>query len=221
MTALTTSEWAALLIFASAMSFTPGPNTTLSTALAANGGMAAAWRFVLAVPVGWGILLTFSATGAGAVMQWHPLARTVLQVLGLLYLLYLAVKLWRTVALPAVSAVPAVPAVGEPSSGAELAGHPNWKVGFVQGVLLQFVNIKAWMNAWVVSSGWIAVGAETTQRLLWVLPVMMLYGLLSNLSYALVGAALRGWLSQGGRLQAFNRVMAAALVLTAVWMVTL
>lgn len=215
MSPLTTSEWVALVIFASAMSFTPGPNTTLSAALAANGGMAAAWRFVLAVPVGWGLLLTLSATGAGAVMQWHPSVRTLLQVLGLLYLVFLAMKLWGTAALPSV------PEVGDHGIDDPEFRRPVWRVGFVQGVLLQFVNIKAWMNAWVISSAWIALGQETTRRLLWVLPVMMLYGLLSNVSYALLGAALRGWLSQGTRLQAFNRTMAAALILTACWMMTL
>ena len=43
----------ALLLFCTAMSFSPGPNTTLSTALAANGGLRPALRFCLAVPAGW------------------------------------------------------------------------------------------------------------------------------------------------------------------------
>ena len=35
---MTWQEFTALLVLATAMSFSPGPNTTLSTALAANGG---------------------------------------------------------------------------------------------------------------------------------------------------------------------------------------
>jgi threonine/homoserine/homoserine lactone efflux protein len=50
---------------------------------------------------------------------------------------------------------------------------------------------------------------------------MMAYGLFSNLSYALVGSALRGWLAQGQRLLVFNRVLAAVLVATAAWMARL
>ena len=49
-------EFTALLVLATAMSFSPGPNTTLSTALAANGGLPRAMRFVVAVPVGWTLL---------------------------------------------------------------------------------------------------------------------------------------------------------------------
>ena len=43
------AEFTALLVLATAMSFTPGPNTTLSTALAANRGLPHAMRFVCAV----------------------------------------------------------------------------------------------------------------------------------------------------------------------------
>jgi threonine/homoserine/homoserine lactone efflux protein len=55
-------------------------------------------------------------------------------------------------------------------------------------------------------------------RLALVLPLMMAYGLASNFTYALLGSALRGWLSQGARLQWFNRSLAGVLVATAVWM---
>ncbi len=58
---MSTQEWWALLVLATATSFTPGPNTTLSATLAANGGMRAAMRFVLSVPVGWGLLLLMAA----------------------------------------------------------------------------------------------------------------------------------------------------------------
>ena len=49
---MTADEFTALLAFATAMSFSPGPNTTLATALAANFGLRRAMRFVVAVPAG-------------------------------------------------------------------------------------------------------------------------------------------------------------------------
>ena len=60
------SEFTALLLLATAVSFTPGPNTTLSTAIAANRGLRGALRFVCAVPVGWCALLLLCAAGLGA-----------------------------------------------------------------------------------------------------------------------------------------------------------
>ena len=58
---MTDTELTALLILATATSFTPGPNTTLSTALAANRGLRGALHFVCAVPVGWGLLFALCA----------------------------------------------------------------------------------------------------------------------------------------------------------------
>lgn len=195
-------ELAALLLFATAMAFTPGPNTTLAAALAANRGLRHAMRFVCAVPVGWGLLLVGITLGVGALLAAAPVLRGAIQALGLGYMLWLAWKLARSGAL----------GQADPS---------RFDVGFGQGVLLQFVNVKAWMNALLICAGWVTVADPPWARLALVLPLMMAYGFASNFTYALVGHALRGWLAQGARLLWFNRVLAAVLVATAGWMATL
>jgi threonine/homoserine/homoserine lactone efflux protein len=195
-------ELAALLVFATAMAFTPGPNTTLAAALAANRGLKHALRFVAGVPVGWGALLLGCALGLGALLQGVPVLRGAVKWAGLAYMLFLAWKLARSGTL------------GQ-------ADRNAFDVGFWQGVLLQFVNIKAWMAALLISAGWVSVAADPWPRLAVVLPVMMAFGLASNLTYALVGSALRGWLAQGARLLWFNRALALVLVATAAWMARL
>jgi threonine/homoserine/homoserine lactone efflux protein len=100
------------------------------------------------------------------------------------------------------------------------------KVTFMQGVLLQFLNIKAWMLALSIVAGWIACRQDASERFVQVLPLMLAFALFSNLLYASVGSLLRHWLAgpvvdgvaTGARLLVFNRVMATALVLTAAWM---
>lgn len=198
---MTSAELAALLVFSTAMAFTPGPNTTLSAALAANGGLTRAMPFILAVPFGWGLLLLACAGGLGAVIQAVPVLRGGIKALGLAYMLWLAWKLATTARM------------------AEADG--GLRVGFLQGVMLQFVNIKAWMNALMISAGWITVAEPMAPRLAIVLPLMMAYGLASNFTYALIGSALRSWLSTGQRLAWFNRTLAAVLVATAGWMAVL
>jgi threonine/homoserine/homoserine lactone efflux protein len=199
------AELAALLAFATAMAFTPGPNTTLSAALAANHGLRHAMRFVLAVPVGWGLLMLGCVLGLGALLQAQPALRGAIKWGGLAYMLWLAFKL------------------AQPAASASLtqADPARFDVGFAKGVALQFINIKAWMNALLITAGWVTVESPPWPRLALVLPLMMAYGLFSNLSYALVGSALRGWLAQGQRLLVFNRVLAAVLVATAAWMARL
>ena len=193
------SEFTALLLVATAASFTPGPNTTLSTAIAANRGLRGAMRFVCAVPVGWGLLFLACAMGVGALIVAVPALRWAVLGLGTAYMLWLAARLARSGTLAQ-------------ADGARL------NVTFWQGVLLQFLNIKAWMLALAVVAGWIAGRPDAPTRLTLVLPVMVVFGFVSNLTYALVGSLLRDWLAQGRRLLGFNRLMAAALVLTAGWM---
>jgi threonine/homoserine/homoserine lactone efflux protein len=201
------TEFSALLVLATATSFTPGPNTTLSTALAANFGLHHSLRFVCAVPVGWGLLLALCAGGLGTLIVAQPTLRWGILVGGIGYLLWMAWKLWGSRSLSQVKA-------------------ERLQVTFLQGVMLQFLNIKAWMLALSIVAGWIAGRPDATQRFVQVLPLMLAYAFFSNLLYASVGSLLRHWLAgpvvdgvaTGARLLAFNRVMATALVLTAGWM---
>ena len=195
------NEFTALLVLGTAMSFSPGPNTTLSAALAANHGLAHAMRFVCSVPIGWGLLLLLCAYGIGAVLVAAPMLVWAVKAVGVAYLLWLAFKL-----------------VG--SGALSQADEAKLNVTFFQGAALQFVNIKAWMFALSVVAGWLAGKPDFSERLIVILPTLMAFAFFSNLAYALMGAALRGWLAQGARLLWFNRVMAAVLVLTAAWMIT-
>ena len=205
---MSTQEWWALLVLATATSFTPGPNTTLSATLAANGGLRAAMRFVLSVPVGWGLLLLIGSLGFGALVLALPPLRWVIVLTGSGYLVWLAWRLANSHQLQDLSAA-------------------SLRVGFWQGVGLQVLNIKAWMMALSIVGGWVSGQADAVARFFQILPVMMAYALLSNLAYASVGSVLRHWLAgpivegqaTGGRLRRFNQTMALALVFTAAWMV--
>ncbi len=196
------TELAALLAYTTAMAFTPGPNTTLSAAMAANHGLAHAMRFVVAVPCGWCLLLLASAAGLGTLVTTLPALGAAIRVAGAAYMLWLAWKLaQRSRTRP-----------GEPASRSAL------DVGFARGVALQFVNGKAWINALTIAGTWIAVEGQVASRLMWVLPIAAAYGFASNFTYAAVGAGLRSWLAQGERLLWFNRAMALVLAATALWM---
>jgi threonine/homoserine/homoserine lactone efflux protein len=193
------TELAALLAYATAMAFTPGPNTTLSAAMAANHGLRHAMRFVVAVPFGWCLLLLASAVGLGTLVATVPALGSTIRIAGAAYMLWLAWKLAQPVPAQADGARTAL------------------DVGFVRGVALQFVNAKAWINALTIAGTWVAVDGQVASRLAWVLPIAAAYGFASNFTYAAVGAVLRRWLAEGDRLLWFNRSMAAVLAATAVW----
>jgi threonine/homoserine/homoserine lactone efflux protein len=203
---MTATELTALLAFCTAMSFSPGPNSTLSTALAANGGLRRALRFCLAVPTGWTLLMIGSGLGLGALVLGVPALRWGVKLLGVGYMLWLAWKLARAAQFSQVD-------------------ESRLAIGFWQGVGLQFVNIKAWMLALTLTAGWVvnAAGqpaANPGERLVIICLVMVGFAFTSNFTYALAGSLLRHWLAQGRRLLWFNRVLAAVLVGTALWMLT-
>jgi threonine/homoserine/homoserine lactone efflux protein len=193
------TELAALLAYATAMAFTPGPNTTLSAAMAANHGLAHAMRFVVAVPFGWCLLLLASAVGLGTLVATVPALGSTIRIAGAAYMLWLAWKL------------------AQPAPRLADGARTTLDIGFARGVALQFVNAKAWINALTIAGTWIAVDGQVAARLAWVLPIAAAYGFASNFTYAAVGAVLRRWLAEGDRLLWFNRTMAAVLAATALW----
>lgn len=196
---MTAVEFSAFLVLATAMSFTPGPNTTMAAAMGANWGLKPAMRFVWGVPLGWGALLLLCASGVGALVMAAPALKGAIKAVGIVYLVWLAYKLSRSDRLAEAQ-----------------NGH---LLGFWQAVGLQFVNVKAWLLALAIVAGWIVGFQDALMRLAIVLPVMLFYAFASNFLYASVGALLRSWLAQGQRLLWFNRAMALILVLTAAWMV--
>jgi threonine/homoserine/homoserine lactone efflux protein len=203
---MSAAELLALLAFATAMSFSPGPNTTLSTALAANHGLRRALRFCLAVPMGWTMLMVACGLGLGALVTGVPALNWAIKIAGAAYMLWLAFRLSGSGQLTPVDAA-------------------RLDVTFVQGVGLQFLNIKAWMLALTLTAGWVvnAAGmpaANPGERLAIISAIMVVFAFSSNFAYALLGSMLRQWLSQGSRLLWFNRALALVLAATAAWMLT-
>ena len=162
--------------------------------------------FCLAVPTGWTLLMLACGLGLGALVLGVPALRWGVKLLGVAYMLWLAWKLAGTATLSEVD-------------------QTRINVTFLQGVGLQFLNIKAWMLALTLTAGWVvnAAGQPASnpgERLAIICGVMVLFAFTSNFAYALTGSLLRQWLRQGRRLVWFNRVLAGVLMATALWMVT-
>jgi threonine/homoserine/homoserine lactone efflux protein len=111
------------------------------------------------------------------------------------------------------------------TSLASAAQDRSLDVSFLQGVGLQFVNIKAWMLALTVTAGWVLnangqAAPNPGERLAITAGLMAFFAFSSNFTYALAGSLLRGWLETGNRLRWFNRGLALVLAATGAWMLT-
>ncbi|MBU3603493.1 LysE family translocator [Polynucleobacter sp. AP-Kaivos-20-H2] len=197
------NEFIALVLFSAAMTFSPGPNTMLTTAIATNEGFRRTIPFTLSVPIGWLFIMLASGLGLGALITEVPSLRLSIKLLGCFYLLWLAFKLCQRKQLDDVSTA-------------------NLNMNFFKGVVIQFLNIKVWLLAITVNGSWVIYteGQTTnnpTERLAMACAVLMFFAFTSNMTYAITGALFKEWLGTGRRLMFFNYLLAIMLIATALW----
>jgi threonine/homoserine/homoserine lactone efflux protein len=185
------------------MTFSPGPNTMLTTAIATNEGFRRTIPFTLSVPAGWLLMMLASGLGLGALVAEVPSLRLAIKLLGCIYLIWLAIKLCKRNKLDDVS-----------------TAHLN--MNFFKGVVIQFLNIKVWLLAITVNGSWVIFmegqpSNNPSERLAMACAILMLFAFTSNMTYAIAGALFREWLGSGRRLMYFNYLLAILLIATALW----
>ncbi len=183
---------AALSAFALVSSITPGPNNMMLMASGANFGLRRTVPHALGVGIGFTLMIILVGVGLMGLFDMFPVLNLVLKVVSVAYLLWLAWKIAN--------------AAAPDTSGSE-RGKP---MSFVQAMLFQWVNPKAWSMALT------AIALYAPDRNFGaVLLVALIFGIInlpSTSLWAMMGTALRGWLASPVRLRAFNWTMAALLV---------
>ncbi|MEO1705081.1 MAG: LysE family translocator [Pseudomonadota bacterium] len=191
----------ALLTFAFASSITPGPNNMMLMASGANFGLARSVPHLAGIAVGFAVMITLVGFGLAQLFELFPVLHTVLKIAAALYMTYLAWKI-----------ATAAPKIDAP----EEAGRP---FTFLQAALFQWVNPKAWAMALTVVSVYmpetLGILAPVIVALLFQIP-----GVPCMVAWAVLGVAMRRFLTSAGRLRLFNGTMGALLVLS-VWPILL
>lgn len=186
---------AGLALFSFVSSITPGPNNLMLMASGANFGFRRTLPHMLGVGLGFTAMVTLVGLGLVGLFDAYPLSYEVLKVVSVVYLVYLAWKI-------ATSAAPA----GTEAS-VETQGKP---ITFIQAVLFQWVNPKAWTMALTALTVY-----APSQNLTAVLIVAFVFGAI-NLpcvsSWTLLGQQLQRWLTSRRRLVVFNVSMAVLLI---------
>jgi threonine/homoserine/homoserine lactone efflux protein len=193
----------ALAILAFVGSFTPGPNNMIATVTGANHGFRAALPHVFGVPFGFASMLIAGAAGVAALLLTYPFLAALLKWAGIAYLLFISWQLVR----PQVTG-------NEPN---RLGMKP---LSFWQSAAFQYANPKAWMLA-AATAGSFMASNTTIVRIAIIVVVFSITAMISVLTWAWVGAALRNWLGVGSRMRIFNVAMGALLAATALWLTML
>ncbi|UPY37775.1 LysE family translocator [Sediminicoccus sp. KRV36] len=189
----------ALISFAIATSGTPGPNTLMVAASAAQLGIRRVMPHMLGITLGFPAMIVAVALGLGLPFAQIPGLHRAMQVVGGAWLLWLA---WKIAAAPAPR-----------DQGADGAA-PAAPLGFWGAAAFQWVNPKAWMIALAALPAFTVPGLPILPQALLIAGVFALVSMPSLLFWAWIGRAARHLLGEGARLRAFNIGMALLLVLS-------
>ncbi|MCC8393381.1 LysE family translocator [Paraburkholderia sp. MMS20-SJTR3] len=184
--------------FALACSISPGPVNVVALSAGAQHGFVASLRHVTGATVGFTLLLLLIGLGLHQLLAHFPNLIDVVKWAGVGFLLYMAVKL----------------AIDNGRLGAD---KPARGPSFAHGAAMQWLNPKAWLAS---LAGMGAYAANGDGRIVWQFAALyFVICYLSIASWAYAGTFLRKYLREAKRIRVFNRVMAALLAVSAVYLV--
>ena len=183
--------------FALAASISPGPVNIIALGSGARHGLRASLRHVTGATLGFSLLLVLIGLGLHELLRYWPAMTQVLHAGGVAFLLYMAWKLASDRGELTTRNAPAAPSM-------------------LAGATLQWLNPKAWL-ACVAGVG--AYVGEGETALLWQFTgIYFVICYLSIASWAWAGSVISQYLGNPQRVREFNRVLAALLVASALYL---
>ncbi|MCL1074987.1 LysE family translocator [Shewanella dokdonensis] len=184
----------AMLLFAVSSSVTPGPNNLLVMASGVNFGIRRSLPLLSGICFGFTLMLLLVSIGFYQLFVLFPSLQWLLKAFGCVYLLYLSWLIARS------GTVTAADDTADP-------------LGFMKGLLFQWVNVKAWIVAVGAIAAFTSGGDGISQQLLLAL-VFLLVSFPCVGVWLLFGTVLQHWLASEQRRHYFNGTMAALLALS-------
>jgi threonine/homoserine/homoserine lactone efflux protein len=183
----------ALVVFATAALFTPGPNNIMLMTSGLNYGFQRTLPHLAGVSIGFTLLVTITGFGLGAFFAAYPVLHTVLKYVGAAYLVYLAVRI----------------ATSHPAKVRQDAeGRP---MTFIGAVLFQWVNIKGWITAISAVTAYTAI-APYPVNIIVLSGVMLVVEAGAALAWVGLGTSLQAVIREPVAVRTFNIVMALLLL---------
>ncbi|KGJ92445.1 LysE family translocator [Thalassotalea sp. ND16A] len=182
----------ALAAFAFVSSITPGPNNLMLMSSGANFGFQRTIPHMLGVGLGFTLMVVLVGIGLIQLFDLYPISYTALQIFSVVYLLYLAYK---------------IATATSPDANHENNATP---ITFIQAVLFQWVNPKAWTMALTAIS--VYSPERSFESIAIVAAIFGAINLPSVSVWTILGQQLRRLLSNSRQLRIFNITMASLLL---------
>jgi threonine/homoserine/homoserine lactone efflux protein len=186
----------AVLIFATAMAFTPGPNNVMLAASGSRFGIKRTLPHLAGVMVGFPVMLFVVGVGLASILVASARLQLGMKIVSCAYLLWLAIQIARS---------------SSPGGGGERVKP----LSFLQAAAFQWINPKAWLMAVSAVSAYTAGrGSQLYLQVAIITLVTLVVTVAATLTWAAFGAGIRHWLRHSAALRLFNLAMAAALLIS-------
>ena len=187
----------ATLVFIVPMCFTPGPNNVLCAAHGSSYGFQKTLPLIAGMGIGWSILGLGIAAGAEFLKE-NDLIFIFLSYVGAIYIAYLGYKIAS-------------------SKTIDKQNTSEEHLGFFTGILLQFINGKAWIHFIVLMTTFGTLFGIGYYAKVVLVILNLFFGLIAVLSWAAFGTVRRKTFSGEEAGIMINRVMGSLLILVAIW----
>ena len=185
--------FAALVAFAAATAWSPGPNNLMMLNSGVNFGFLRTIPHMAGVAIGFPIMIVLVGLGIGGVFDAAPQLYLVLKVVSIVYMLWLAWKIANAGPLRKAAAATSRP------------------MRFHEAVLFQWVNPKAWTMA-LSGAATYTLPASYLLTLLIMAATFLVVNLPGCAAWTAFGTSLRKLLQDQRRVRIFNWGMALLLI---------
>ena len=187
----------AMCIFSLSMSITPGPVNLVCLSSGVTYGFNKTLPFIRGATIGFIILLTATGLGLSKVANETSEFLVILRNFGSTFIVYMGLKVLFS------------------NSNLSLTTRSQMPT-FKQGILLQWLNPKAWMACLAGTSAFNI--ANSPQKLTLFICIYFAICYLSIALWALMGAKISRWIAQPKYMKIFNATMAASLLTVAIYL---
>jgi threonine/homoserine/homoserine lactone efflux protein len=185
----------AVLIFAITTGITPGPNNIMIMTSGLNFGVRNSLPHYLGICFGFPAMVVLIGFGFGFVFDKYPILHLIIRIAGITYLLYLS---W-------------VIANAAPNSFETKNSKP---LSFLQAVLFQWVNPKAWIMATGSIAAFTTPASDIYLQILTIALIFFLLAFITTGTWLFFGVWLQKFLKDPSHQRVFNVTMAVLLVLS-------
>lgn len=186
-----------VMLFAISSSVTPGPNNIMVMSSGVNFGTRKSLPLLTGICVGFALMLVLVGLGFGQLFDRFPALHLIIKCIGTLYLLYLA---WLIAN----------------ASGEVKANEQSQPLSFMNGLLFQWVNAKAWVVATGAIAAFTTVGAGFYSQNLTIATIFLIVSFPCVGVWLMFGAVLKRHLKQTKHRVRFNYAMSILLVISVV-----